>query len=281
MSERARVWLNNLPLLVRSVLIAQVLAHVAVVASGRDTCLDLEAVLIRGEWHRLLAFLAVSPTGLFRGVPALVAQGAAWVAVGRAIEHRVGSAGLLVRTGVLSVLSIASVALFVALGVLIALSAMLLPVPTGVLAGAAERLPPVHVCPSGFSGIVAALALVELAHKWVSVGRHVLPGFFVVIVGGVLLFPLGGFSVLLLHELGWIAGFVFVLLLAPRLPARFPRVAAWLSAFPHCVPEPPETPPELIVDEVSAGELGVFVYQSLFAHQKTPFLEEPREQSAV
>ncbi len=276
MSDRARAWLSELPLVVRGVLVAQVVAHAAAVAVGQETCLDLEAVLVRGELHRLISFLSVSPTGLLRGLPVLAAQSVAFVAVARAVEHRIGSAALLVRTSVLAALSAASVAFFLAFGLLIMLAALLLPVPSGVLAGAAERLPPVRVCPAGFSGIVAALAIVELASKWVAVGRYVLPGFFVVIVASVLLFPVGGFSLLLLHELGWIAGLAYVMALAPRLPARFPRLAAWLSGFNQFVPEQPEPPPELVVDEVSAGELGTFFYHSLFAHQKSPFVEEPR-----
>ncbi len=274
-------WWGALPVATRAVLLLQLAAHAALLAGGLEPCLDLEAVLLRGAWSRLFTFLFVSPSGALFGLPSLAVQCAAWVAVGRIAEHGSGSAALLSRFAVLAALNVASVLIFSLFGAVVVLAVWLLPVPTGVLAGAAEKLPVVHLCPSGLSGVIAALALVELADKWVSVGHHMLPGFFAVIVIGTLLFPIGGFSLLLLHELGWISGLLYVMVLSHRLPQRSPQVAAMLNGFHGFVADKAEVSPEELVDEASVSVLAQYAYRSIFALQRSPFIAEPEERHIV
>ncbi len=105
-----------------------------------------------------------------------------------------------------------------------------------------------------------ALLLVETWGAWVFViGNHALPAFAVAVVLPLLIAPIS-VSSLLLHELGWIAGFAYVAInYSSRLNFE------WLQSLPGFVPEPPSI--ERVEDFDSLFDLTI--------HFLKPFLRPP------
>jgi hypothetical protein len=192
-------------------------------------CLSFDS-LLDGELRRLLTFQFVVAPGII-GAFHFVLIMLLLVTVGGVIERRNGTLPFLSEIAWLMVLVVVGVILFVAFSALSGFL-MLLAVPS-LPAMLQEVTPPQwHPCPSGFSTVIVALAIAELFNTWVAVFDHMLPSFVLPVLVSLAIAPFS-LSSLLLHEFGWLAGFMLVFLKSRFIYSPFLMRFRGLRLFLH------------------------------------------------
>lgn len=230
-------------------------------------CLGLDMILLNGEVSRIFLFPFVVAPGLVQGTLHFLIVALLTVIVGGACERRVGTAAFLSEILWLSLSPLPtrlcssslicfsrlvglvwlSVVLFSVFSIICGFIVMtLLPALPTVLQQSAQKIPEWRPCPSGFSCVLVALSISELFHVWFVMGDQFVPAVVLSIFLPLVAAPFS-LSSLLLHELGWLAGFASVYLrwrnLAPSFAWTRQLLKNALSALPGFVEQQlPEDP---------------------------------------